>query len=93
MAKYLLNTKQYVIHHLNLSPLTVHDEGYSRNVSFTLKLDIYNFIEGVSCKKKLTVILANIGKPAVNDVDDAKPGPSRMETQSQKRPVKNVNYR
>jgi hypothetical protein len=52
MAKYMLNTKQYhVIHHLNLSPLTVHDEGYSRNVSFTLKLDIYNFIEGISWKK------------------------------------------
>ena len=57
MAKYMLNTKQYhVIHHLNLSPLTVHDEGYSRNVSFTLKLDIYNFIEGISCKKNLTLL-------------------------------------
>ena len=37
-----------------------------------------------------SVILANIGKPAVNDVDDAKPGPSRMETQSQKRPASSL---
>jgi hypothetical protein len=50
-------------------------------------------LKGFLEKKINSVILANIGKPAVNDVDDSKPGPSKMETQSQKRPAKNVNYR